>query len=110
MMLRHDSRLAGAVGPGTSAFIPSFKVHLCWFDSPHVDPRCAAIARELYELLHRPLRDDAIQRPGIEIAVEFGRSLPGLLDALERGSEPRAAVRLVIAVLDAAAFASASDR
>ncbi len=109
-MLRHNSPLASAVGPGTSAFIPSFKVHLCWFDSAQVDPRCAAIARELYELLHRPLRDDAIQRPGIEIAVEFGRSLPGLLDALERGDEPRAAVRLVIAVLDAAAFASPTDR
>jgi hypothetical protein len=114
MMLRHDAPPESAAGPGAgaplAAFIPPFKVHLCWFDNANVDPRCAAVARELYELLHRPLHDDAIQRPGIEIAVEFGRSLPGLLDALERGGEPRAAVRLVIAALDAAAFASATDR
>jgi hypothetical protein len=99
----------GAVAP-RAAFVPPLKVHLCWFANASSDPACADIARELHEILHRPLEDSAVHRPGIEIPVEYGRSLPGLLDALERGSEPATAVRLVIVLLDAAASASAADR
>lgn len=46
------------------------------------------IARERYEFLHLSFRDDAIHRPGSEIAVEFGRASPGCLDALQCGGEP----------------------
>jgi hypothetical protein len=115
MMLQHDapdSREAGlgsAAGLPLAAFVPPFKVHLCWFDNPH-DPSCANIAHELYEVLHRPLQDDAVHRPGIEIAVEFGRDLGGLLDALAGRREPAAAARLVIAILDGGAFANQDDR
>lgn len=93
-----------------AAFVPPFKVHLCWFDTPKANPRCAEIARELYELLHRPLEDDVVQRPGTEIPVEYGRDLAGLLDALERGAEAAAEVRLVIVLLDETAYLSPAIR
>ncbi|HEX8115337.1 MAG TPA: TIR domain-containing protein, partial [Kofleriaceae bacterium] len=121
-------RPAPVVGAATSspasAFVAPFKVHLCWFDNPDADPACAAIARMLYEFLHRPLEDDAVGRPGLEIPVEYGRDLTVLLDALSDdpmrdGSASSAArspriepvgVRLVIALLDAAALHSERDR
>lgn len=96
--------------PSPSGFVPPFKVHLCWFDNANADPLCTAVARELHEILHRPLQDNAVHRPGIEIPVEYGRSMPGLLDALEAGREPATGVRLVVAILDAAAFANQADR
>ncbi|HEY0985440.1 MAG TPA: CHAT domain-containing protein, partial [Kofleriaceae bacterium] len=90
--------------------MPPLKVHLCWFANDSTDPLCAAVAHHLHEILHRPLADAPVQRPGIEIPVEHGRSLAGLLDALEQGREPAAGVRLVVAILDGAAFASDADR
>jgi hypothetical protein len=93
-------------------YVPPLKVHIGWFDNPGVDPRCASIARSLYEYLHRPIADDPVLRPGLEIPVEIGRELGGLLDALEAGDaiEPPAGVRLVIAILDSAAFFRADHR
>src|SRR5262245_27588542 len=99
-------------------FVPPFKVHICWFENPATDPRCAAIASELYEFLHRPLNDDVVLRPGIEIPVEYGRNLADLLEALpacagaactdqacrEHDRIEPARVRLVIVLVDAAAF------
>ena len=94
-----------------AAFVPPFKVHLCWFGGPRADLRCAEIARELYALLHRPLEDDDVmQRPGADIPVEYGRDLAGLLDALERGHEAAAGVRLVILLLDQAAYLDPASR
>lgn len=95
------SRHAALRPPG---FVAPFKVHLCWFGGARSDPRCAEVARELYEILHRRLEDNIVYRPGIEIPVEYGRELSDLLDALEARREPAAEVRLVIAILDAAAF------
>ncbi|HEY0991870.1 MAG TPA: CHAT domain-containing protein, partial [Kofleriaceae bacterium] len=71
------------------------------------DPRCPSLARELYEYLHRPLEDDFVLRPGVEIPVEVGRDLGGLLarlDATGPTREPEVATRLVIALLDGGAF------
>src|SRR5262249_24885007 len=70
-----------------AAFVPPFKVHLCWFGGPDVDPRCGQIATELYELLHRPIADDVVRRPGLEIPTEYGRDLAALLGALDAGTE-----------------------
>jgi hypothetical protein len=86
-----------------NTFTPPFKVHICWFQSAD-DPRCIEIARELYEYLHRPLDDDFVLRPGVEIPVEVGRDLNKLLDMLDQETEPVAATRLVIALLDSGAF------
>ena len=86
-----------------NAFTPPFKVHVCWFRSSD-DPRCADIVRELYEFLHRPLDDDFVLRPGVDIPVEVGRDLAGLVGALETGAEPAVGTRLVIALLDSSAF------
>lgn len=83
-------------------FVPPLKVHICWFESG--DPRCAAIARNIYEFLHRPLSDDPVLRPGLEIPVEIGRDLKDLLDRLDAASESRAGMRIVIALLDQPAF------
>ena len=100
---------ARLASPSTTAgFIPPFKVHLCWFGE--ADPRRARVAHALYAVLHRPLDDNAVRRPGIEIPVELGRSLPGLLDALNQDREPAAGARLVIVLLDAEAFARQADR
>jgi hypothetical protein len=116
MMLPHDAPdgrgtgLESAAGLSVAAFAPPFKVHLCWFDSTHGDSACATIAHDLYEILHRPLQDDAVHRPGIEITVEFGRELGGLLDALTERREPAAARRLVIVILDGGAFANQAAR
>ena len=41
-----------------NVFVPPLKVHICWFESG--DSRCAAIARNIYEFLHRPLSDDPV--------------------------------------------------
>ena len=92
------------------AFVPPLKVHLGWFETGRGDAKCSEIARELYEFLHRPLSDDVVLRPGLEIPVEFGRSLAGLLDALEKGTEAPAGVRVVVAILDKAAFADPPAR
>src|SRR5262245_56021127 len=89
-----------------TTFVPPFKVHVCWFASAD-DPRCPTLARELYEYLHRPLDDDFVLRPGVEIPVEVGRDLGGLLARLEATDatrEPEVGTRLVIALLDAGAF------
>src|SRR5262245_22085983 len=89
-----------------TTFVPPFKVHVCWFASAD-DPRCPTLARELYEYLHRPLDDHLVLRPGVEIPVEVGRDLGGLLARLEAGDqtrEPEVGARLVIALLDAGAF------
>jgi hypothetical protein len=91
-------------------FIPPLKVHLCWFDNPGVDPQCAAIARELFETLHRPLADDVVLRPGLGIPVEFGRNLRDLLAKLEDKTEPQVGVRVVVTLLDRAAFVNDIDR
>lgn len=105
-------------GAALHEFRTPFKVHLCWFDNAS-GVSCAAAARELREILHRPLQrevehrplqDDAVHRPGIEIPVEYGRSLPDLLDALDAGDEPAVGVRLVIAILDAEAAKRQADR
>jgi hypothetical protein len=92
-----------------TAFVPPFKVHVCWFASA-TDPRCAELAREIYEYLHRPLDDDFVLRPGVEIPVEVGRELGGLLARLEADDEPKAGTRLVIALLDAGAFDNPTAR
>lgn len=85
-------------------FVPPLKVHICWF-AADADLRCAAIALELYEFLHRPLNDDPVLRPGLEIPVEIGRDLRSLLVALDAPSpEPPAGMRVVIALLDEAAY------
>lgn len=123
--VERDKLAARIVGSSAQmAYVAPFKVHLCWFENSDTDLACAAIARMLYEFLHRPLEDDAVARPGVEIPVEYGRDLAGLLDALpddlsadgvassEVGSlriEP-VGVRLVIALLDTAAFHSERDR
>lgn len=89
-----------------TTFVPPFKVHVCWFASAD-DPRCTTLARELYEYLHRPLDDDFVLRPGVEIPVEVGRDLGGLLARLEATDpprEPEVGTRLVIALLDGGAF------
>lgn len=89
-----------------TTFVAPFKVHVCWFASAD-DPRCPTLARELYEYLHRPLEDDFVLRPGVEIPVEVGRELGGLLarlDATGPTREPEVATRLVIALLDGGAF------
>jgi hypothetical protein len=96
-------------------FIPPFKVHVCWFASKNADSRCAAIGRELYEFMHRPIDDDVVQRPGLEIPVEVGRDLEDLLTALERVStaadgEPPVGVRLTIAIVDQASHNSDRHR
>jgi hypothetical protein len=93
-------------------FVPPFKAHLCWFANPDADPRCFEIVRELYEFLHRPIGDDVVLRPGLEMPLEVGRDLEHLLDALDAkpSTEPSAGVRLVIAVLDTAAYQSAANR
>jgi hypothetical protein len=90
-----------------NTFVPPFKVHICWFRSAD-DERCPVIARELYEFLHRPLDDDFVLRPGIDIPVEIGRDLSTLLAKLADGSEPPVGTRLVIALLDSGAFDSAA--
>ncbi len=103
------------INPDAAGFEPPLKVHLCWFASPKVDPDCAAIAREIYEFLHRPVGDDPVQRPGLEIPVEYGRDLAGLLTALERPEydadrEPAVGARVVVVVLDRVAYGSAEHR
>lgn len=100
---------------GPAGFTPPLKVHVCWFPGPAVDEECAAIAKELYEFLHRPIADDPVQRPGLEIPVEHGRSLASLLTALETppgspGHEPPAGARVVVGILDKAAYGSPAHR
>ncbi len=92
-----------SVEPGRG-LVPPMVVHLCWHQRPTTSPDCATIARELYEFLHRPLADDPVQRPGLEIPVQYGRNLGGLLDALVAGTEPPADARVVVMILDAAAY------
>src|SRR5689334_14988916 len=93
------ARAPAAVSRPATRFVAPFQVHLCWFADPQPDPRCIEIARELYEILHRPQQDNIVSRPGIEIPVAYGQSLPGLLDELEAGASPSAppVARLVIA-------------
>lgn len=103
------------IHPETNRFVPPLKVHLCWFADARADRACAAIAREIYELLHRPIDDDPVQRPGPEIPVEYGRDLAGLLAALEQpphyvDHEPEVTARLVVVILDRAAYGSKVHR
>lgn len=103
-----------------SRFIPPLKVHLCWFTQPANDPRCQAVAREIFGFLHRPVTDDGaaddpVQRPGLEIPVEMGRDLGGLIDALERpaydrDAEPEVGARLVVVILDRRAYSELPNR
>lgn len=96
----------------TTRFVAPFQVHLCWFAGAQRDPRCTEVARDLYETLHRPVQDNVVYRPGIEIPVAYGRSLPGLLDTLEAADRRDAppVARMVIVILDAAAFANEAAR
>ena len=91
-------------------FVPPLVVHLSWFANDDRDPRCVEIATELYELLHRPRADDPVLRPGLEIRTEFGRDAEDLATALASGTEPTAAIRLAILVLDAAAYNEPAQR
>src|SRR5690349_6206367 len=93
-------------------FTPPLVVHLCWFENQGLDPRVTVIARELYEFLHRPVDDDVVLRPGLEIPVELGRALGDLLAQLDDRDkpEPTAAVRVVVAILDRAAFRNPSHQ
>lgn len=91
-------------------FVPPMVVHLCWHLAPGASPACARVARHLYEFLHRPIGDDPVQRPGLEIPVQYGRDLAGLVAALDADAEPAADARVVVAILDAAAYASPSAR
>lgn len=93
-----------------TSFVPPFKVHLCWFEGSTSNARCAEVACELYELLHRPIHDDVVLRPGLEIPIEYGRDLSELLDALDGEHEPKAGVRMVIAILDSVAYAQPRAR
>ncbi|GEM_PF-1659407 len=91
-------------------FVPPLVVHLSWFANDDRDSRCVEIATELYELLHRPRADDPVLRPGIEIRTEFGRDPETLVGALASGTEPAAAIRLAIILLDAAAYNEPEQR
>lgn len=94
---------------GAVTFVPPLVIHLCWFPGT-VDPRAPQIARELYEVLHRPLEDDGVRRPGLEISVEIGRDFAGLVAALDAGTEAAAEQRIVIALLDNTDYADAKAR
>jgi hypothetical protein len=91
-------------------FVPPLAIHLCWFATGATDPRTTRIVIELYELLHRPLADDGVTRPGLDIPTAVGRDLADLLERLAIGTEPRATVRVVVAILDQGAYANATAR
>lgn len=102
------------IAPG-ARFTPPLKVHLCWFATPNGTSRCREAALEIFEYLHRPVADNPVQRPGLEIPVEVGRDLRGLLDALDRptydrDAEPAVGARLVVVILDRDAYSDEDHR
>jgi CHAT domain/SLOG cluster2/Caspase domain/TIR domain len=99
------------ITPPPAGFVPPIKVHLCWFAGSSANPACTEIAREIYELLHRPVGDDPVLRPGLEIPVEYGRDLASLLSAVNRPAydasrEPAVGARVIVVILDRAAYSS----
>lgn len=97
----------------SDGFVTPLAIHLCWFAAAS-DDRCKPIAKGLYEFLHRPIEDDPVLRPGLEIPVEYGRDLDDLLNALD-GSPARtplqaASARIVVVILDRATFSQDAAR
>ncbi|MEZ4401327.1 MAG: CHAT domain-containing protein [Kofleriaceae bacterium] len=95
--------------PARPGFVPPLKVHLCWAGSAASDIACADLARDIYGFLHRPIADDPVTQPGVEIPVELGRDLASLLDSIERPTydaarEAPVGARVVVLLLDQAGY------
>ncbi len=90
-------------------FVPPLKIHLSW---SRQSTEAAALARELYGFLRRPIGENWVLAPGLDLPVELGRDLVDLSARLGSDGplEPPATTRLVVPILDQAAYADAQFR